>query len=265
MTKKYFWAMAIVGAFVAGTMMTGTMADAVKPNQDGDGDGVIEGAIHEIVDILNHEIYGLEEIKDEVRNIEGNVTAIKTETDKIQLMNDLITDIEGNVTSPEFGLEEIKNEVRNIEGNVTAIKTETDKIPMIKSDVGSILSKLNSSAEPLTKFKNFMLQAAAVTDNEQLLTQTFESDGPMIAEICRLQLDDGRLDVKTLSDNVVYFLSLDSLAGCVSFGLNPGESISVMLFADAGLLDADFTRASVTLRTTPSATFNISAPVIVNT
>ena len=68
--------MAVIAAFVAGTMMTGTMADAAKPNNDGDGDGDIEGAVHEIVDLLNNEIFGLEEIKTEVANIETDVSAI---------------------------------------------------------------------------------------------------------------------------------------------------------------------------------------------
>ena len=82
--------MAVIAAFVAGTMMTGTMADGAKPNNDGDGDGDIEGAVHEIVDILNNEIFGLEEIKTEVANIEADVSAI-AELQSLQF-NQVITE-----------------------------------------------------------------------------------------------------------------------------------------------------------------------------
>jgi len=73
--------LAIATAFVVGTIATGALVDAAKPETDPDGDLTMEGIVFEIIGLLKHPVFGLEEIKDEVRNIE-------TETDKIQMVKD---------------------------------------------------------------------------------------------------------------------------------------------------------------------------------
>jgi len=98
----------IVAAFVAGTITTSNFTFAAPP-PDLDEPKPLD----KILILLTDPIFGLEEMKEEVSNIEETVTdisGIKTETDKIQMVKD----------------------------DVGAIKTETDKIPMIKTDVGAI-------------------------------------------------------------------------------------------------------------------------------
>ena len=83
--------LAIATAFVVGTIATGALVDAAKPQPDPDGDLTMEGIVFEIVGLLKHPVFGLEEIKDEVRNIETShtdISAIKTQTDKIQMVKD---------------------------------------------------------------------------------------------------------------------------------------------------------------------------------
>jgi len=80
---KGIWVLAVIAAFVAGSIVTGAIAFA----DDDDDDGNKINPVVTIVALLTDPIFGLEEIKNEVRNIEGNVT------------------------SSEFGLEEIKDEI----------------------------------------------------------------------------------------------------------------------------------------------------------
>jgi len=111
---KTIMILAIATAFVVGTIATGALVDAAKPETDPDGDLTMEGIVFEIVGLLKHPVFGLEEIKDEVRNIETSVADIS----------------------------DIKTEVSNIEGKldgttssfVSDIKTETNKIQMIKDN-----------------------------------------------------------------------------------------------------------------------------------
>jgi len=51
MIKNYYWAMAIIAAIVAGTILTGSLVEA-KPQQDGDGDGEVEGIVFELLGLL---------------------------------------------------------------------------------------------------------------------------------------------------------------------------------------------------------------------
>lgn len=124
----------IAVSFIVGTITTGTLASAVKPMDDDPGPFEI------IIGLLTNSTFGLEEIKDEVRFIEGNVTIINATVNAIKTdvgdIDDLVLDIEDAVTDPVFGLEEIKNEVRFIEGNVTLIKTDLETKLKLSSDKG---------------------------------------------------------------------------------------------------------------------------------
>lgn len=122
----------IAVSFIVGTITTGTLASAVKPMDDD------PGPFDVIISLLTNSTFGLEEIKDEVRFIEGNVTIINATVNAIKTdvgdIDDLVLDIEDAVTDPVFGLEEIKNEVRFIEGNVTLIKTDLETKLKLSSD-----------------------------------------------------------------------------------------------------------------------------------
>ena len=88
---KTIMILAIATAFVVGTIATGALVDAAKPETDPDEDLILEGIVFEIIGLLKDPVFGLEEIKNEVRNIETSVTDIsdiKTETDKIQMVKD---------------------------------------------------------------------------------------------------------------------------------------------------------------------------------
>ena len=111
---KTIMILAIATAFVVGTIATGALVDAAKPETDPDEDLTMEGIVFEIIGLLKHPVFGLEEIKNEVRDIEISVADIS----------------------------DIKTEVSNIEGKldgttssfVSDIKTETDKIQMVKDN-----------------------------------------------------------------------------------------------------------------------------------
>ena len=51
MIKSYVLAMAIITTIVAGAILTGNLVEA-KPQQDGDGDGELEGIVFEILGLL---------------------------------------------------------------------------------------------------------------------------------------------------------------------------------------------------------------------
>jgi len=86
-----------------------------------------------IIGLLTNSIFGLEEIKDEVR------------------------DILGNVTSPLFGLEEIKNEVEAIEekldSETTGLGAIKGVIDTIDTEVGAIETKLDGETSGLAAIK----------------------------------------------------------------------------------------------------------------
>ncbi len=133
---KTIMILAIATAFVVGTIATGALVDAAKPETDPDEDLTMEGIVFEIIGLLKHPVFGLEEIKNEVRDIEisvADISDIKTE----------VSNIEGKLdgTTTSF-ISDIKTEVSNIEGKldgttssfVSDIKTETDKIQMVKDN-----------------------------------------------------------------------------------------------------------------------------------
>jgi len=82
--NKTILILAIVAAFVAGTLMANPIVEAASP----------------VVQLLTNPDFGLAEIKKEIRFIEGNIT------------------------SSIFGLEEIKNEIRDIEAQLDRIESK---------------------------------------------------------------------------------------------------------------------------------------------
>ena len=105
------WKLFSVG--LLGIIAVGLLAPVSAAPPSGNSDSQLE----ELFNLVNEILVAVQGIDTDLEDISGNVTAIKTETDKIQM---------------------IKDDVGAIKGNATAIKTETDKIQMIKDDVGAI-------------------------------------------------------------------------------------------------------------------------------
>jgi len=134
---KTIWILAIVVTVLLVAAAIGNTALAQgPPSQQGNQIDIIIG-------LLTNSIFGLEEIKNEVRTIltdvgiiktdvgtvKTDVGLIKTETDKIQMVKDDVGTIKTET-----------NKIQMVKDDVGTIKTETNKIQMVKDDVGMVKS-----------------------------------------------------------------------------------------------------------------------------
>jgi len=219
MTKIILGALIAI-AFVAGTIMTGTLVDAAKPEQDPDKDGELEGIGFEIIGILLDPIFGLEEIKNEVRNIEEDVEMIQSDIDLLE------------------------TDISMIKSDVSTIKDNTDEV---EADLETLNGKVDNIPEPLTKFDTFQIVPGA--DNTKVTTIT--STGPMLVDICS-KIDTGVTLFKVLPNTSQHSVS-DGHA-CLTAGVNVGETL---LLTSNPAFNNDSTFTYVSIRTTPSATLDI--------
>ena len=93
--NKLLLGVIIVAAFVAGTISVGNFTFA-EPPPDLDEPKPLD----KILILLTDPIFGLEEIKEEVSNIEETVidiSGIRTETDKIQMLKEDVEELKDDV------------------------------------------------------------------------------------------------------------------------------------------------------------------------
>lgn len=256
MTSKIMLGAIIAIAFLTGTITTATLADAAKPNTDGDGDGEVEGILHELTDLLNHVTYGLEAIQNAIMSVQSDITMIKsdvgdikTETDKIQMLKDDV----GAIKSESDKIQMVKDDVGAIKtetDKISDIKSETDKIQMLKEQIAAIQTQLDSTSEPLTQFETFIVFNVPM-DKEDV--STIESTGPAIIQICnRLFLEFASFGIDVPPGNFPPISVFDH--DCQDIGINPGEVLKIVIREHAG--------AEIFIRTTPSATLTINNNVI---
>ena len=268
MTSKIMLGAIFAIAFLAGTITTATLVEAT-PNTDGDGDGEMEGIIHEITDLLNHVTFGLEAIQNAITSVQSDITMIKsdvgdikTETDKIPMIKSDVTDIKtetDKITSINADIGDIKTEtdkIPMIKSDVGDIKTETDKIQMLKDDIADIKSQLANPPEHLTKFEHFNIFASAFDSDLDEITVAFHSSGPMIIEVCKRSGDSGEGTVQIdfpFEQNIQFFMDEDDVPECRTVGVAAGDHIQIKLVADPGFLDSAAVGVDITIRTTPSS------------
>ena len=263
MTNKTTMIGLVAIAFVAGSIMTGTLAEA-KKDKDGDGDGIKEGIVHEITGILNHATHGLETIQNTITSVQSDTTIIKSNVEDIKTETDKIPMIESDVTA----IKTETDKITSVNADIGDIKTETDKIPMIKSDVGDIKtetdkiqdlqddideikSQLASASEPLTQFRSTLIFS---DDNDERVYRDIDSTGPMLIELCPRD-DIGKIAL-LVNGNFQTFLEGGD-EWCQKYGVEPNQSARIY----ANVNEFDATSVYVFIRTTPSATLTISDPV----
>lgn len=109
-------------------------------------------AVDDVEDRLDNPQFGLEEIKEEVRQIERALACMNL-TPVLGLLNQIkqeVHEIECKLDNPEFGLREIKEEVAAIEDAVTDCKTG---LPALHEDVEEIEDLLENPEFGLAEIK----------------------------------------------------------------------------------------------------------------
>jgi len=132
--KQNPWKLLSVGLLSIITIGLLAPVDAAPPS------GSEQSQLEALFDLISEVLGIVEGIDTDLGDLAGNVTAIKTETDKIPM-------IESNLTAIKTETDKIpmiKSDVGDILTNVTAIKTETDKIQDVKDDVGTIKTNVDS-------------------------------------------------------------------------------------------------------------------------
>ncbi len=278
MISKILLGAIVAIVFLAGTITTATLAEA-KPNTDGDGDGKMEGIIHELTDLLNHVTFGLEAIQNAITSLQSDITMIKsdvgdikTETDKIPMIKSDVIDIKtqtDKITSINADIGAIKTQtdkIPMIKSDVGDIKTETDKIQMLKDDIADIKSQLANIPEPLSKFEHFVVSVTAFDSDTAQKNVEFSASEPMIMEVCKRSGANGAIQfggaiagegwvwVLHVEQGVAFYMLEEEQGECRTMGVAAGEHVRLRLLADAGIFDEATLGVDITIRTTPSST-----------
>ncbi len=243
MTSKTIIIGLVAIAFVAGSIMTGTMAEA-KPNKDGDGDGNKEGIVHEITGLLNHATFGLETIQNVITSVQSDTTTIKSDVTDIKAETDKITSVNadiGDIKAETDKIPMVKTDIGNLQTDVT----------MVKSDIADIKTQLGSISEPLTQFENYRL----FVEEDDSGSLDIESTGPMEVIIC--DSDDTIWFINFRGGNI--FLAQAHDGQCVPVGVPIGEQLRVIAHTIS-----DQAVGFVSIRTTPSAEITITGHGIID-
>jgi len=147
----------------------------------------IQASINQILDLLLDQNFGLEEIKNEVRSIEGNITS---EEFGLKEIKDEVRVIGQSLTDPNFGLEEIKNEVRALEEKLAQNVTVDLQVSQLSEFIYTILS--TEFGEPVDV--EVVLVKAIKKQGNNIQTDILESDEFSITNIqtglISLQIED---------------------------------------------------------------------------
>ena len=191
--KQNTWKLLSVG--LLGIITIGLLApvDAAPPS------GEEESQLAALFDLINEVLGTVDGIDTDLSNVAGNVTAIKTETDKIPMMQSNLTAIK--IETDKIPM--IKTDIGQIEGNVTAIKTETDKIQMVKDDVGSIKTDVNTLVSSSSSIFRIQHDFGDGADNEYDGTITIDrTSGSGVFMIEKLYLCDIDIGSNTGQDRL---------------------------------------------------------------